>query len=53
MVQNIQENLIVTIGNMRLILIPKKNINLKEVCARMVARNLSSKQKIMKCTFKL
>jgi hypothetical protein len=30
-----------------------KNLNLKEVCARMVTRNLSSKQKMRTDTFKL
>jgi hypothetical protein len=31
----------------------KKNLSIKEVCARMVARNLSSKQKVRKGIFKL
>jgi ribosomal protein L40E len=31
----------------------KKKLYMKEVCARMVARNLSSKQKTRKCTSKL
>ena len=45
--------MIVTIENKRLILTQKKLLNMKEVLARMVARNLSSKQKMRKGTFKL
>ena len=45
MVQKLQENMIETVENMRLFLTKKKKkeLYMKEVCARMVARNLSRK----------